>query len=150
LRDQIISHDGGQPISETVPRRRVAIHEALGQREVFRRPTFDCVRGQREGRAGKANQRNLPGKLALDESNRVERKSQRLARLGQAHLIDVGGGANRPFDRRPLALDEVEWNAHRLERQQQVGEENRCVEVDATNGLERDLSGQLRRPAQLQ
>ena len=40
------------------------------------------------------------------------------------------GPFDRPLDLRPFALDEVEGQAHRLERQQQIGEEDRRVDLD--------------------
>ena len=57
-------------------------------------------------------------------SNRFEHMRQCLPRLEALEAIDIGFGPQRVFDRRSLATDEVERDAHRLERQQQVGEEN--------------------------
>ena len=50
----------------------------------------------------------------------------------------------------PFALDEVEGDAHRLERQQQIREQNRRVDLDAANRLEGDFRGQVGRSTQLQ
>ena len=58
--------------------------------------------------------------------------------------------AHRPLDRRAFALDEVERNAHRLERQQQIGEQDGGVDLDPPDGLQRDFGRQIRRAAQLQ
>ena len=110
---------------------------------------FDGVRSEREGRAGESDER-CRTQFTLDESNGFEGEGQRVARIDDAHAIDVGGGANRLFDRGPLAAHEVELEAHGLERQQQVGEENGSVDVNAADRLQRDLGGEIRRPAQLQ
>jgi hypothetical protein len=64
--------------------------------------------------------------------------------------IDVAGFRNRPFELRTLALDEVERQAHRLEREQQVGKKDRRVHLDPAHGLKRDLRGQVGNPADLQ
>ena len=50
----------------------------------------------------------------------------------------------------PFALDEVEGDAHRLERQQQIGKQDGGVHLDAADRLQRDLGGQVGRPTQLQ
>ena len=52
--------------------------------------------------------------------------------------VDVGLGANRRLDGRAFPAHEVERQAHRFERQQQIGEQNRRVHVDALDGLQRD------------
>ena len=56
---------------------------------------------------------------------------------------DVGRVANRMRDRRAFAFDEVELETHRSERQQQIGEENRRVDLDHVDGLERDRDGEI-------
>ena len=67
-----------------------------------------------------------------------------------ADAIDVGGRSDRTLDRRALALDEVEGNAHRLEREQEIGEQDRRVDVDAPHRLQRHFGGEIRRATQLQ
>ena len=64
--------------------------------------------------------------------------------------VDVRLAAQRVLDRRPFAVDEVEADAHRLERQQQVGEENRRVHLDAADRLQRDFGGEIGRAAQIE
>ena len=64
--------------------------------------------------------------------------------------VDVGGRSHRALDGRALALDEVEGDAHRLERQQQIGEQDRRVDVDAAHRLQRDFGREVGRAAELQ
>ncbi len=64
--------------------------------------------------------------------------------------IDVVGRLNRVLDRRAFAADEIEPDAHRFERQQQIGEEDRRVDVDAPNRLQRDFGGEIGRPTELE
>ena len=50
----------------------------------------------------------------------------------------------------PFALDEVERYAERFKRQQQVREEDRGVDLDTVDGLQRHLGREFRLPADLQ
>ena len=111
---------------------------------------FDRIRSQRERRAGEANERQAAAKLALDLADGLEHVRQRLARLEPAQPIDVGLRLDRVLDRGSFAVDEIEPDAHRLERQQQIGEQDRRIDFDAAHRLERDLGGEVRRAAQLQ
>ena len=91
-----------------------------------------------------------PCKLALDLPDRVQHVRERFTRLEAADAVDVLLDSNRILDRRSLAVDEVEVDAHRLERQQQIGKENRGVDVDSADRLERDFRGEIGRAAQLE
>ena len=51
---------------------------------------------------------------------------------------------------RPFALDEIEADAHRLEREEQIGEEDGRVHVDAAHRLQRDLGRQIGRATELE
>ena len=64
--------------------------------------------------------------------------------------VDVGLAAQRVLDRRTFAVDEVEADAHRLERQQQIGEQNRGVHLDAADRLQRDFGGEIGRAAEVE
>ena len=67
-----------------------------------------------------------------------------------AHRGEVGLRPQRILDRRTFAADEIEADAHRLERQQQIGEENRRVHFDAADRLQRDLGGEIGRAAEVE
>ena len=58
LRDQIVGDERSPAVGEAMPGRRIAVHQALGEGEVVRVPAFDGVRGQRERRAGKPDERH--------------------------------------------------------------------------------------------
>jgi hypothetical protein len=51
---------------------------------------------------------------------------------------------------RPFALDEAHALAERVRHQQNVGKQDRCVEAEASDRLQRRLGGKLRRVAELQ
>ena len=138
--------------AEPVPRARVRVHQRLRQREVLRVAAFDRIRRERERRAAESDQRHAVRavELAPDQANRFEHVRERFARLEALQPIDVGFGAQRIFDRRPFAAHEVERNAHRLERQEQIGKQNRRVDVDAAHGLQRDDRRELGRAADVE
>ncbi len=54
------------------------------------------------------------------------------------------------LDSRPLARREGERNAERLERNEKVGKEDRGIEAELADRLERDLDRELRSPADLE
>src|SRR5439155_22987733 len=76
--------------------------------------------------------------------------SERFAGLELPEAIDIGLGSERVLDGRSLAPDEIEADAHGLERQKQVGKEDGGIELDAANRLHRHLGGQIRRPADIE
>ena len=43
--------------------------------------------------------------------------------------IDIGAGADRPLDSRAVAGDELQPEPHRLQRQQEIGEDDRRIHV---------------------
>ena len=92
-----------------------------------------------------------PAERALDLPDRVEHVAERLARLEAARRardrLRVRSGV---LDRRPFALDEVEGDAHRLERQQQIGKQNRRVHLDAAHRLERDFGREIGRSTEIE
>ena len=150
LGDEVFGDHVGQKLAEAVPGRRIPIHQRLGPREVARMAAFDGVRCQREGRSSETNQRYPPRKLALHLPDRVQHVRERFTRLEAADTVDVLLAPNRILDRRSLAVDEVEVDAHGLERQQQIGEENGGVHVDSADRLERDFRGEIGRAAQVE
>ncbi len=96
----------GQPAEQRVPQLRVAVHQRLGPGVVPRRAALDQVAGQRERRAGEADQRRR---------RRARRRAARTAAVtygtspasSGAQRVQVGGGrgsARRPPGRRPATM----------------------------------------------
>ena len=106
-------------------------------------PAFDRVRGQREWRAGEADERDASPKSPLDLPNRLQHVGKRFARIKSSDPIEVCLAAQRAVNRRTFAVNEVERDAHRFEWQQQIGKQDRGVHLDAANGLERDFGGEI-------
>ena len=132
-----------------MPAGGLLVHERLGAEVVLRRAAFDGVGGQRERRAAETDERDASFELAAQEPDRLEHVAERFG-LERRQARDVGRRPYRVLDRRSLALDEVELEAHRREGQQQVGKEDRGVEVDDVERLERDDDGELRLAAELE
>ena len=150
LRHQVVADDIGQQLTETVPSRGSPVHQRFGMRKRVRMAALDCIGGERERCAGKADQRHAAGELALSLADRVEHVFERLARLETPDAPEIGLGPQRSFDRRPFAVNEIERDAHRLERKQQIGKQDCGVDFYAPYGLERDLSREIGRAAQIE
>src|SRR5205085_5504827 len=54
------------------------------------------------------------------------------------------------LDRGTFALQKIERNPHGLERQQQIGKQNRGVDIDAVDGLQSDGRGEVWRSANVE
>ena len=90
--------------------------------------------------------RRGPGVLA----QRLEHEAHRLGTSIGLELRDVRLRPHGAVDHRALALRELEPDAERLDDQQDVGEEDRRVDAEALDGLERDLGGRLGVVAELE
>ena len=111
---------------------------------------FDGIGRKREGGAGKADERHPSGQLALNLLDGCQNVGERLARLEAPDRLQVGLCPQRPLDRGTFALEKVEGNAHGFERQEQVGEEDRRVDVNPPNGLQSDRGRQVGGAANLE
>ena len=149
LREQVVRHHRGEAIAERMPRRGLREHEGLRPRVAGGRPAFDRIRRHGEGRAPEADERHFVLELRSEQPNRLEDVRKPFPRIDDADPFDVGGRSNRVFDRRPFTLDEFEGQPHRREGKQQIGEQDRRVDVDDVYGLKRDRDGQLRLRADL-
>src|SRR5215471_4013280 len=145
LRGEVLASDIRQQIAEAVPRGRVAVHQRFRVGEGIRVAAFDRVRRKRKRRARESDERYAAAKLALNLPDGRKHVRQRLARFEPPHRGQIAFRAQRPLDRRPLALHEVERDPHGRERQQQIGKQNRGVDFDAANGLKCDRSCEIGR-----
>ena len=116
----------------------------LATQVVARRAAFDEVAGQRERRAGEADDRLLARQLAADDPHRVEREPQLFIRLERAQAGHVRGRPDRVVDDRADVRLDLEVDAHRLERQHDVGEQHRGIDAQQLDGHQGDLGAQLR------
>ena len=99
-----------EAVHERGPRRGLGVHQPLRAHEVARRAALDEVAGERERRAGEPDQRHrrrARGRARIASSSGATAASGSNGRK----RLDVGGGADRPLDDRPDALDDVERDA---------------------------------------
>ena len=92
----------------------------------------------------------MRGKRASREPRRGHHVREIGGRLDARQLEHLGRVMNRAGDVRSLARREAEAEAEGLERQQDVGEENRGVHAQPLDGLEGHLRGELGVVAQLE
>ena len=126
------------------------MHELLGDREAPGGTALDRVARQRERRAGEADERNAGGQRPDGEAHCLEHVPEVVRGLDRRQGGHVGGAPDRMRDARPLAGLERQTEAQRLERQQDVGEEDRGINAQPRDGLQRHLSGKLGVVAQLE
>src|SRR5437773_2556842 len=105
------------------------------------RAALDGIARERERRAGEANERDVRGKGTGREPHRVHHVREIGGWLDARQLEDLGRFMNRAGDVRSLAGREAEAEAEGLERQQDVGEENRGVHAQPLDRLEGDPGG---------
>ena len=104
------------------------------------------VGGQRVGRAAKANERNAAAvQFGARLFDGFQRKPKRLLWIGHAQRRHVCRRAHRVVDQRPFALNKLQRQPHALQRRQDVGKDNGCVQFKSVDGLHGHLTGQFRR-----
>ncbi len=141
--------DNGIGIEGDEPREqiRTRIGHSPHARKVGAAAAFDHVARERERAARESDQRHAACKRALDFGDGVEHVAQaREIRNGEFRDgLLVAGGVR---EARSLAFGEREPEPHRVRHRQDVGEENRGVEVEPGKRLQRHLGGQRRRGGQ--
>ena len=131
-----------------VPQDRFAVHQGPGLVVVTGRAAFDQVGRQRERGSGEADQRGGPeladqGRDGLGDVGDV-------TRLQRAQLLQVRGAPHRAVqDRADTGLD-VDADAHRLQRDHDVAEQDGRVDRVAAHRLQGDLGDQVRPGTRLQ
>ena len=128
---------------------RMGIGPSLHLGEVLAAAAFDHVAGQREGSAGESQERRFLRQLRPRPADRLIDRRQVLlqARPGQAAELR---GIGQRLELRTLALLEPDLLAERIGHHQDVGEDDRRVEPEPANGLQRHLDGLVGRVAEFQ
>ena len=132
----------GQPVEQRRPELGLAVHQRLGRGVVLARAALDEVAGQRERRAGEADQRR-----------RAELGDQRADGLGDvrdvARASAPAAGRGRPrcgtarATTGPTPGTMSRSTPIGLERHDDVGEEDRRVDAVAADRLQRDLGDEV-------
>ena len=139
-----------QPAHHRVPGPGVAVHQRLCEAIVAARSALHGVGGQGERRAGKANQRQRLGQSGAGSPDRFHHALQRLDALQLDEAVNVGGGADRTAELRPSPRGKGQVKPHRLEDQQQVGEDDRRIHAQPLDRRQHDLGAEVGPFAQLQ
>ena len=147
---QVARDRAGQPLQQFAPGAAVAVHQRLGVQVIAAGTAFDHVAGQRERRAGKADQRKMGRQVAARLPDRFHDEIQRVDAFQLQHAVHVRRFADRVVDHRAFALGELQVHAHRLQDRQQVGEDDRGVHAQARHGGTHHLAAQRRVLAQFQ
>ena len=143
LGEQVIGDDGGEGVREPVPRLGLAVHQGLGSRVVARRAALDGVRGEGEGGPREPDEGHAAGELHAQQADGVEHVAESLAGFEDPEPVDAFDRPHRRIDDRPLALLEPEGDAQRIEREQQVREEDGGVDLDGVDRLQGHLGREL-------
>ena len=130
--------------------RRIRKHHAFDFGVIARCAAFDQVRRQREGRARKTNQRRFVAQTLAQQPDHVHHEAGLFHRIGDDQFFHLFGGANRRFDYRAAGFDDIQFDAHRFDRDQDVRKHNDRIHTQNVIGLHGNFGGQFRRFAQRQ
>ena len=103
----------------------------------------------RPGRAAEAEQRDIVGERALHLAHRLVDRREHASILGRGQRIQLHGIIQR-LEPRAFAGLEPHAAAERMRHHQDVGEQDRGVEAEAADRLQRDFGGELRREAEVE
>src|SRR5262245_35775235 len=113
-------------------------HQALGDRVVRALAAFDEITRERERGSRKSDERGLSVELAADHSDGGQYVAEALLRIDEPQLFDRRSAPHGFEEPRSFALRKLEWGAHRLEGQEDVGKEDRRIHAKRSHGLQSD------------
>ena len=150
LRVQVVDHGARGHFQNVMHQVGAAVHHLLDLGVAVAALAFDHVAGQRERAAGEADQRHRAIQRLADFRHRVDHVAQMVMRIRRLQVADRPFLAQRPFKLGAFALGEIQAEAHRVGHREDVGEQNRRVQVVARQRLQRDFRRHRRRLAQIQ
>ena len=105
--------------------------------------TLEEFKANVRGFLARAHRRHLPVELATDRAYRVHHVAQAVFRVGHAERVDRRLVAYRALEARALALAEVQAETHRVGDGQDVGEQDRRIELVAPQRLHSHFAGEF-------
>ncbi len=144
LRGERRGRDVSQLLDEGAPDERFGVHERLDPGERARRPPFDEVARDGEGGAGEADERHVRSQLARHERGCLPDVGGVLLRDERPESAKVVFRGERPGDDRTATGLDHDAKADRVDRDHDVGEEDRCVHSVAVYRLEGELGSEGR------
>ena len=118
------------------------IHHTFNGAKFLAAAAFHHIAGQRKRAAGKTDQRHAAIKRAADRSHRIKHIAQ-LHHIGHFQFGDIGLVLQHPFKFRPLTLGEIEAQPHGIGHGEDVGKQNRRVQIEAFQRLDGYFRGQF-------
>ena len=122
---------------------RLGVHHLFNHGEGFAAASFNHIGRQRPRAAGEANQRHFTFQLAADGAYGVHHVAQLAFRIGDRQLIHVGFAFDWGGETRAFTGFEVQAKAHCIRNGQNIREEDRSIQREAAQRLERHFAGQL-------
>src|SRR5207248_1758128 len=116
---------------------------------VLRAAALTDVRGEREGRAAEAYERDVGAEFAPRDAYGVVDIGERADVFDFADALHIFGRADGVVYDGAFAFGEFEVEPHRLDDEEYVCEDDRCVNAQAVRGVSGDLGGDLRLLAHL-
>jgi hypothetical protein len=116
------------------------VHKRLRAQELARRATLDEVAGEREWSTGEADERD--GRRGAGQPDRLEQRPDGLVWVKRREAGDVVGGDDRSLDHGADPGLDVERHAEPRERRRDVGEQDRGVDAEPADRLERHLGAE--------
>ncbi len=123
---------------------RIAPAHGFQRGEIARAAAFHHVAGERPWAAGKADQRHAAVQFLPDQMYGVHDVTQFPVHVRHGESGDIGPGTHRTFKLRTFTGGEGQPQAHRSGYGENVGKQDRRVEVEALQRLQGNLAGQLR------
>jgi hypothetical protein len=150
LRVQVRRHGAREPIQECVQEFRCRVEHALGDLEITAGAALDHVGRERPRAAGEADQWHPAAELGTRQPDGVHDIAQFDLRVRTAQAVQVRTTADRAREPRSFVFDDAETEPHGVGNRENVGKENRGIQGESGQRLQRDLAGELRGLAQLE
>ena len=135
---QVIGHHARQFVHQSVPGLRLAVHKLLGHEVLFGAAPFNGITSQGERRPRKSDERHPAAESLAGLLDRIPNVCQ-CAPIADLQPFDIGSVPDGVPDNRSLPFGEFEADAHGLQWQQNIGENNRGIHRKPFDRLERNL-----------
>ncbi len=125
--------------------RPVGVEEPLDATVVLRAAALDHVGGECPRRAGETEERTFTLQFRFDAGQRLADVSEARGSAGGVQPVDLSAGLEREIHGDAAFLAKLVALAQRLGDDEDVGEDDRRIEREAAQRLQRDFRGQFRR-----
>ena len=127
---EVGSNGLGVGVEDFVQQIGARVHHGFDGAELFAAAAFDHIAGECERAAGEADERYAAVQCFADGSYRVENILQ-FFHIGNLQLGDVCFVLQGAFEFRAFAFGKVQSQAHGVGDGQDVGEQNRRIQIEA-------------------